>query len=149
MKPKTGIGAGDGFKKLPAPVSRLAIEKDRFPIGERLLEQRVDSRLEKFARVERGQQDRYFGSAHVIGPRKLPIKRKLMVDGNAMATLKSCKYQWPTLKTALIITFNESSLDLSERARGVETLAFCPRGYEAMDEGLCGIQGTRNRASIT
>jgi hypothetical protein len=107
MKPKTGIGAGDGFKKLPAPIGRLAVEDDRFPIGERLFEQGVDSRLEKFARVERGQQDRYFGSVHVTGQRKLPIKRKLMVEGNAIATSKSCKYKWPTLKTALIITFDE------------------------------------------
>src|SRR5260370_39749131 len=52
MQPKPRIRRSDRLEKLPAAIGRLAIENDRFPIGECLVEQRIDSRLEKFPRVE-------------------------------------------------------------------------------------------------
>src|SRR6266851_3687259 len=58
MKSKSRIGASDRFKKFPRPIGRAAVENDRFPIGKCLVEQRIDSRLEKLPRVERRQQNR-------------------------------------------------------------------------------------------
>src|SRR5437660_11168889 len=63
MKSKSRIGASDRFKKFPSPIDRLAIENDRFPIGKCLVEQRIDSRLKKFPRVERREQNGNFRRA--------------------------------------------------------------------------------------
>src|SRR6266481_9906747 len=60
MQSKPRIRRSDRFKKFPSPIGRLAIENDRFPIGKCLVEQRIDSRLKKFPRVERREQNGNF-----------------------------------------------------------------------------------------
>ena len=58
MKLKTRVALSDGLEKFPGAIVGVAIENDCLPIGEGLIEQRFDSRFEKFPRVERREQNR-------------------------------------------------------------------------------------------